>query len=65
MSATSHITKDPHSLVYATRQSLGCLANMAAGNDGKIENLTGEQLYFLLSSLGEDLDVALAKMEAE
>ena len=65
MSAHSHVTQDSHSLVYQTRQRLGCIANMAAGNNGKIENLTGEQLYFLLSSLGEDLDAALAKMEAE
>ena len=63
MSAHTHSEKTPYTLVLEARQMSQGLASLAIATQGRFDELTGEQLYFLLSSLGDKLDSALAVLE--
>lgn len=60
-SAFQAINKDPHTLVLEAREMIGGLA----ATSGPVETLTAEQLFYLFTSIGDKLDIALLKMEAE
>lgn len=64
-SAFQAINKDPHTLVLEAREMIGGLAAISGASSGSVETLTAEQLFYLFASIGDKLDIALLKMEAE
>lgn len=56
---------DSHTLVLEAREMVGGLAAMAGATEGTIDTLTADQLYYLFAAVGEKLDTALLKLEAE
>lgn len=63
MSAQHHFEKNLYTLIVEARQISGGIAALASEAEGHFENLTGDQLYFLLSSLSDKLDDALEEIE--
>ncbi|NOI68231.1 hypothetical protein [Vibrio sp. 99-8-1] len=63
MSVQIYSEKDPYTLIVEARQMCGGIAALASEAEGCLENLTGDQLYYLLSSLNDKLDDALEEIE--
>ncbi|WCE31043.1 hypothetical protein [Vibrio sp. SCSIO 43137] len=63
MSTQHQSRKDPHTIIVEARQICGGIASLASEAEGCFETLTGDQLYFLLSSLSDKLDDALEELE--
>lgn len=63
MSAENQSRKDPHTIIVEARQICGGIAALASEAEGRFETLTGDQLYFLLSTLSDKLDDALEELE--
>lgn len=57
--------KDAHTLIVEAREMLAGLSALAGNIDGKVETLTGEQLFFLFLAITERLNAALSVLEAE
>ena len=65
MSAQYHLKTDPHTLLVQAREMCAGIASLASEAEGQFEQLTGDQLYFLLSSLNDKLGDVLEEMERE
>ena len=65
MSAHTHSEKTSYTLVLESRQMSQGLASLAIATQGRFDEFTGEQLYFLLSSLGDKLDSAFAAVKLD